>query len=510
MRRLSGLSALLTAPWILSFTSAADLLSRRDLQPLPLSVHDRYIVDSKNATVAMVGVNWAGHERAMIPEGLQYQSVEHIVRRIAETGFNSVRLTFASEMVDDIVERGGDVSLKTTLQNALGPENGTAVMAQIIKNNPAFGEGTRRLEIWDAVAAELARQKLYLHLDNHVSKAGWCCNPYDGNGWFGDTNFNTSNWVRSLSFMAEHGKAANWPSFSSIGLRNELRDPFSGSPPASLENTTWTTWKTRMVQAANAVHAANPDLLIFFSGRIFDFDISAPVQGRFGSEPDFGFALAELPFRHKFVFEQHQYDQGLVDDACANYRDILTAFGSNAMTIADAGSNRAPLVMSEWGHDQADESGMFKDKFRRCLMDFMVDQQMSWMVWVMGGSYYTREGVQDRDEPWGEFECSVVYYSFFFVPKRSATSERETFSDELSDTGLLDHTWSSYRGKDSIKQLQHDMQRTYEAFHQNMPAAAKSPENRPKNAASGVLYHLSSAAVLGTTAAVVLMGVYGL
>ncbi|GJD03046.1 endo-beta-1 [Colletotrichum higginsianum IMI 349063] len=477
MRRLFRLSALLTAPWVLlSLASAAELpLTRRDLQPLPLTVHDRYIVDSKNATVAMVGVNWAGHERAMIPEGLQYQSVEHIVRRIAETGFNSVRLTFASEMVDDIVERGGDVTLKATLQNALGPENGTAVMGQIIRNNPAFGEGTKRLEVWDAVAAELARQKLYLHLDNHVSKAGWCCNPYDGNGWFGDTNFNTSNWVRSLSFMAEHGKAANWPSFSSIGLRNELRDPFSGSPPASLENTTWTTWKTRMVQAANAVHAANPDLLIFFSGRIFDFDISAPVQGRFGSEPGFGFALAELPFRHKFVFEQHQYDQGLVDDACANYRDILTAFGSNAMTIADAGSNRAPLVMSEWGHDQADEGGMFKDKFRRCLMDFMVDQQMSWMVWVMGGSYYTREGVQDRDEPWG----------------------------------LLDHTWSSYRGKDSIKQLQHDMQRTYEAFHQNMPAAAKSPENRPKNAAPGVSQHLSSALVLSTTAAVVLMGVYG-
>lgn len=312
----------------------------------------------------------------------------------------------------------------------------------------------------------------------------------------------------SHNSLIYQGKAANWSSFSSIGLRNELRDPFSGSPPASLENTTWTTWKTRMVQAANAVHAANPDLLIFFSGRIFDFDISAPVQGRFGSEPGFGFALAELPFRHKFVFEQHQYDQGLVDDACANYRDILTAFGSNAMTIADAGSNRAPLVMSEWGHDQADEGGMFKDKFRRCLMDFMVDQQMSWMVWVMGGSYYTREGVQDRDEPWGEFECSVPF-CFGYVYRKGPRRARDIVLMNRVNTGLLDHTWSSYRGKDSIKQLQHDMQRTYEAFHQNMPAAAKSPENRPTNAAPGASQHLSSALVLGTTAAVVLMGVYG-
>ncbi|GKT43038.1 glycosyl hydrolase 5 family protein [Colletotrichum spaethianum] len=468
MRPLSGLSALLTA---LALPAAAVAeLSQRDLQPLPLSVRDQYIVDAKNATVAMVGVNWAGHERTMIPEGLQYQSVEHIVKKIAETGFNSVRLTFASEMVDDIVEGGGDANLKATLQNALGPENGTAVMKQIIKNNPAFNESTKRLEIWDAVAAELGRQKIYLHLDNHVSKAGWCCTPYDGNGWFGDTNFNTSNWVRSLSFMAEHGKAANWSSFSSMGLRNELRDPFSAAPPPSLENTTWVTWKTRMVQGANAIHNANPDVLIFFGGRIFDFDISAPVQGKFGSEPGFNFSIAEFPFKNKFVFEQHQYDQGLVDDSCNNYRDILTAFGSNVMTISDNGTNRAPLVMSEWGHDQTDESGMYKNKFRRCLMDFMVEKQISWMVWVLGGSYYTREGVQDKDEPWA----------------------------------LLDHNWSSYRGKASIVQLQRDMEKTYEAFNQSMPAAGRSPGNQPKSAATSISRNLPASVVLGTIAAVFL------
>lgn len=200
-----------------------------------------------------------------------------------------------------------------------------------------------------------------------------------------------------------------------MGLRNELRDPFSAPSSPSLENTTWATWKTRMVQGANAIHDANPDLLIFFGGRIFDFDISAPVQGKFQSEPEFNFSIAEFPFKKKFVFEQHQYDQGLVDDNCSSYREILTAFGSNAMSITDAGSNRAPLVMTEWGHDQTDDSAMFKNKFRRCLMDFMVDKQISWMVWVMGGSYYTREGVQDKDEPWGK--------STLYPPRSSANGQ---------------------------------------------------------------------------------------
>ncbi|GKT64389.1 cellulase family protein [Colletotrichum tofieldiae] len=255
-----------------------------------------------------------------------------------------------------------------------------------------------------------------------------------------------------------------------MGLRNELRDPFSASPPPSLENTTWATWKTRMVQGANAIHNANPDVLIFFGGRIFDFDISAPVQGKFGSEPGFNFSIAEFSFKNKFVFEQHQYDQGLVDDSCSSYRDILTAFGSNAMTVSDTGTNRAPLVMSEWGHDQTDESGMYKNKFRRCLMDFMVEKQISWMVWVLGGSYYTREGVQDKDEPWA----------------------------------LLDHNWGSYRGKASIEQLQRDMEKTYEAFNQSMPAAGKSPGNQPKNAASSISQHLPATVLLGTIAAVVI------
>lgn len=289
-----------------------------------------------------------------------------------------------------------------------------------------------------------------------------------------------------------------------MGLRNELRDPFSATPPQSLENTTWTTWKIRMVQGANAIHAANPDVLIFFGGRIFDFDISAPVQGKFASEPGFNFSIAEFSFKSKFVFEQHQYDQGLVDDACTSYRDILTAFGSDVMTIRSNGttnetltngtttngtSNRAPLVMTEWGHDQTDESGAFKEKFRRCLMDFMVDRQISWMVWVMGGSYYTREGVQDKDEPWGE---STVF------------SEAILMNANLTVVAILDHNWDAYRGKSSIRQLQHDMERTYEAFHQSMPDAGRSPGNQPKSIATSFSYSVSLATLMGIVVAGIL------
>lgn len=60
------------------------------------------------------------------------------------------------------------------------------------------------LQVYDAIAAECAQQQIYVHLDNHVSKASWCCNLSDGNGWWGDTFFSPTNWTRGLSYMADH------------------------------------------------------------------------------------------------------------------------------------------------------------------------------------------------------------------------------------------------------------------------------------------------------------------
>ncbi|KAI8302180.1 Glycosyl hydrolase 5 family protein [Colletotrichum sp. SAR11_59] len=443
MRRLHTTTTALLSALTLPFTSAHEPLAPRGVQPLPLSVVGRDILDAKNDTVALVGANWPGHEQTMLPEGLQFQSISNIVTKIAETGFNSVRLTFATEMVDDIVDKGGDVTLKATLEKALGAENGTKIMKQIVNNNPSFNENTKRLEVWDAVADELARQNIYLHLDNHMSKAGWCCNVADGNGWFGDAYFNTANWIRSLSYMAEHGKA-NWKSFSSIGLRNEIRERFSyDNPPVApaIEPKTWETWERRMVQGASAIHAANPDVLIFFGGRLGGIDIEAPANGWYADEPKWNFSIAALPFKNKFVFELHAYDHGLSDD-CEGYYGMLDGWGADVMTKGQA--NVAPLIMTEWGHDQSDTSRGYEKNFHRCLMDLMVQRSVGWMVWSMGGSYYIREGKADVEDFWG----------------------------------LLDRTWSDYRGRDAIKKLQAGMKATYESFNKSMPAAAKKVGGR--------------------------------
>jgi hypothetical protein len=128
---------------------------QRSLQPLPLSRSEQWIIDADNNQVPLVGINWPGAADTMLPEGLGYQSIANIVQKISQTGFNVVRLTFAIEMVDDILDNGGDVTLNDTLTNALGQENGTVILGDILNNNPQFTANTTRLQvhstscIWD-------------------------------------------------------------------------------------------------------------------------------------------------------------------------------------------------------------------------------------------------------------------------------------------------------------------------------------------------------------------------
>lgn len=97
-----------------------------------------------------MGINWPGAADTMLPEGLQYQSIANIVQKMSQAGFNAVRLTFAIEMVDDILDNGRDVSLSGTLTTALGQENGTVILGKILSNNPQFTAQTTRLQVRSA------------------------------------------------------------------------------------------------------------------------------------------------------------------------------------------------------------------------------------------------------------------------------------------------------------------------------------------------------------------------
>ncbi|KAH6675847.1 glycoside hydrolase superfamily [Halenospora varia] len=368
-----------------------------------------HIWSADGKEVQYVGTNWPGHQEAMIPEGLQYSSISGIVNKIRTLNLNVVRLTFAIQLVDDILDDGGDVTLEDTLTNALGTTNGTIILNKILANNPQLSRKTTRLQVFDAVANELAAQGIYLHLDNHVSKAIWCCSTSDGNAWFGDSHFNVTNWLRGWKFMASHA-SKNWPSFSSVGLRNELRQPDASRG----EPYDWYTWYTHMTTAASIVHSSAPDALIFFSGLNYDV-ITSPLTSGYPLNGTTGtgtagksaiFAPEKFEFKDKIVLELHKYDFEHTQASCSSFANsLITAGYSTLNTTSPAVKYHLPMVLSEWGFIQ---NGTYwnQTSYNECLIQFMGRWKPSgWMQWEVSGSFYVKTSggvsVQDLDEAWG-------------------------------------------------------------------------------------------------------------
>ncbi|SMR52086.1 unnamed protein product [Zymoseptoria tritici ST99CH_1E4] len=360
----------------------------------PFTSSNRDILDTAGNKIVYKGVNWPGAADVMIPEGLQYQSIANIVSGIKSLGLNVVRLTFAIEMVDDIFSNSASSTLSNALNNALGSTNGPTVLAQILKKNPQFTSSTTRLQVFDAVAAELANQGIWVHLDNHMSKGKWCCNGNDGNTWFGDTEFDVSKWQRGLAYMADHGK--QWPSFASIGLRNELRHHDSSSPAQPYD---WAHWYEAMVPAAEAVYKTNPNILIFFSGLDYDKDITALVNKQHLGSGHY-FDPRSFDFGNRVVMELHNYQNNA--KTCDSITSGLNHAGFNAMDVNNSGYYHVPVVLTEFGFDQNGKD--YNSVYAQCIKTFMTGQPGGpggWMQWALGGSYYIREGTQDFDETWG-------------------------------------------------------------------------------------------------------------
>ncbi|KAK7960923.1 glycoside hydrolase family 5 protein [Apiospora saccharicola] len=422
----------------------------------PFVTSDRWVTDASGNVVTYAGVNWPGHVDTMLPEGLQYQSVSSIVSKIKSLGMNAVRLTYAIEMVDQIVANGNrDIPIAKAFIDALGQENGTAVLQQVLRNHQGlFDENTTRLQVFDAVAAECAKQQIYVHLDNHVSKGGWCCTPLDGNSWFGDKYFSVDNWKRGLAYMAKHGK--QWPNLMSMALRNELRAPIlSGGNP---EPYNWDTWYRRMREGADAVHSAHPDVLVFLSGLASDTDIGPVVTRNPGQTlVDGGTAeFRRADFKgygdDKLVLELHYYDIlrfGNEPRDCAEVSRELDDAGFSAMggnASAETSSNRFPVLMTEFGFPQDNQT--WNMTFHRCTEQFLAERQAGWTIWPLGGSYYVREGTQDYDEPWG----------------------------------LLTHDWSDWRSPEHLQGgLQPLIKASQAASGRPAPPVGASPNNNNQN-----------------------------
>ncbi|KAH9905594.1 glycoside hydrolase family 5 protein [Xylariomycetidae sp. FL2044] len=361
----------------------------------PFATSGRDMKNSRNDTIVYAGTNWPGHGEVMIPDGLQYQSIESVVTKIKSLGMNAIRLTYAIEMIDDIYANdGADTTVQQSFIDALGSSNGTQVYSQFIAKNPSFNASTTRLQVFDAVAAECARQEIYVHLDNHMSRAAWCCSTDDGNSWFGDTDYDVDNWLRGLGYMADHG--LSWTALASMSLRNELRDPVS-NPTLSAASYNWEDWYAYVQQGVAAINAANPDINVFLSGLDYDTWMTPVVQGTALTPGTGTYDAADFP-ANKMVIEIHNYNNDAT--SCSSLKSSLYDDGFQALHPEDPETvNVFPVLLTEFGFQMT--ATEWQRVYASCIAEYLAEEQAGWFIWVVSGSYYIRSGTQDYEESWG-------------------------------------------------------------------------------------------------------------
>ncbi|XP_043703936.1 glycosyl hydrolase 5 family protein-like [Telopea speciosissima] len=371
---------------------------------LPLYTNSRWIVDETGRRVKLACVNWVSHLKPMVAEGLSKQPLDVISKQIVSMGFNCVRLTWAVFMVTN--HSLASMTVRHSFQS-LGLLDS---LAGFQLNNPSLLD-LPLIKVFQVVVSNLANNNVMVILDNHVSKAGWCCSKCDGNGFFGDRYFNPDLWLQGLTAMATMFNGTT--NVVGMSLRNELRG----------FNQNTRDWYRYMQKGAETVHAANPDVLVILSGLSFDNDLSFLRKQR-----------VKLTFNGKLVFEVHWYafTNGNVWES-GNPNQVCGGIVNNVMKKAGFLLEQGwPLFVSEFGVDQRG-TNVNDNRFLNCFFGVAAELDWDWALWSLVGSYYMKSGVFGVEEVYG-----MLDYDWSHTRNSSFLQRLSTLQTPFQGPGVSD------------------------------------------------------------------------
>ena len=354
-------------------------------------------------------INWSAHLEPMVPEGLSSAPLNSIVSLVSQGGFNCVRLTYSVDLalhLDRVASSAFVSAAKATGTNESALQG---LWTSVEEKNP-WVKGKTVGRVLEETLDELARKGISVILDNHVSRAGWCCNYLDGNGWFGSTSqttfkasgskatdpsdyrslnsrhFDPLDWLKSLDVMAR--LSLSHPNVIGLSLRNELR-------VLGDQNSGGKEWYHRVSAGVKTIHQVNPDALIAVGGTRSASDLSFLSRRPLDRKA--------LGVEDKIVWEFHAYSWSyyLLSSICPVFNGLLSYFVGHVLKASAAITG--PLWLSEFGVDLSSPGGLSsKDAgYLRCLVKFIEDNDLDWAYWTLQGSYYVREAKINVDETFG-------------------------------------------------------------------------------------------------------------
>jgi len=336
----SHLRAFLLVVCLLCGVSAA-LFAQQDVRP-PLHTSRYDILDAAGRRVRLTSVNWYGFDqKEFVIGGLDVAPLQVIIEQIRALGVNSVRLPWANETF----------------------EKNPVVQDYAIKANPKF-KGKRALEVMDAVIAALAHAHIMVILDNHMSRADWCCKDDDDNGLWYNAEYPEGKWLADWRAIVRRYKKQRW--VIGADLRNELRSgsQWGGSDPRL-------DWHAAAERGGNAVLGENPDLLIMVESPQYSTDFTA-----FAALP------LVLKVAQRVVYSPHAYAPP--GHAFQNYEELRQVYDARAGFLLHA-EPAIPLWVGEFGTCQTLDCGDNSQWFR-WLVEYLREKDLSWGYWPLNGT----------------------------------------------------------------------------------------------------------------------------
>ncbi len=308
----------------------------------PLHTSGYQILDARGHAVRLTSVNWYGFdEQDFVAGGLDHAPLAVVIRQIEEIGVNSVRLPWANETL----------------------ERNPRVPDYAVQANPQF-KGKHAMEVMDAVIVALAQAHIMVILDNHMSRADWCCSDTDGNGLWYNRDYPERQWLADWQRIA--GRYRGQPWVVGADLRNELRSgaAWGGADPKL-------DWHAAAERGGNAVLAVNPLLLIMVEGPDYSTNFigvdKLPVK---------------LSVEHRLVYSPHAYNMD--DRAYAAYEDLKQAYDMRAGFLLHA-EPEVPIWIGEFGTDQRLPPGAGSTWFT-LFVRYLKENHLSWSYWPLNGT----------------------------------------------------------------------------------------------------------------------------
>ena len=186
-------------------------------------------------------------------DGLNKQPLDAIVATIVALGFNCVRLPFSLELLFEDP-----------------PVPAIAVDPAL---NPDLPPGIRGMALLDRTIEAMTSAGLMVVLNNHNSKAGWCCSGTSEEGIWHNSIYSVDRWYDSIRLMGRRYR--NNSLVVAYDLRNEIHDVNATKLTWGATDDEHTDWRVASTKGARALQEAAPNMLVVLSGLCYGYELRA-------------------------------------------------------------------------------------------------------------------------------------------------------------------------------------------------------------------------------------------